>query len=105
MLVIYKCHVATGKMVIDVLIPSHNGIHGNTVVDQETKEALDDLISNCSKTITDVSPFILKWILKSRQNSWNQQISTRLDEIHSSFSTSGQNTTGTSGHDQMSHWS
>jgi len=27
---------------------SHIGIHGNTVVDQEAKNALDDPVSNCS---------------------------------------------------------
>jgi hypothetical protein len=40
---------------------SHIGIHGNTVVDQET---LDDPVSNCSVLYTDLTSFIMKYILK-----------------------------------------
>jgi ribonuclease HI len=39
---IYKSLVAIGKHVIFTWIPSHIGIHGNTVVDREAKNALDD---------------------------------------------------------------
>jgi ribonuclease HI len=46
---IYKSLVAIGKHVIFTWIPSHIGIHGNTVVDREAKNVLDDLVSNCSK--------------------------------------------------------
>jgi hypothetical protein len=38
---IYKSLVAIGKHVIFTWIPSYLGIHGNTVVDQEGKDALD----------------------------------------------------------------
>jgi hypothetical protein len=58
-----KSLVATGKYVIVTWILSHIGIHGNTVVDQETNDALDDPISNCSIPYTDFKPFIIKYIL------------------------------------------
>jgi ribonuclease HI len=45
---IYKSLVAIGKHVMFTWIPSHIGIHGNTVVDREAKNALDDPVSNCS---------------------------------------------------------
>ena len=42
---------------------SHIGIHGKTVVDQET---LDDPVSNCSVPYpyADFKPVIMKYILK-----------------------------------------
>jgi ribonuclease HI len=40
---IYKSLVAIGKHVIFTWIPSHIGIHGNTVVDQEAKNALGNI--------------------------------------------------------------
>jgi hypothetical protein len=64
-------------------VPSHIGIHGSTVVDQEAKNALDDPVSNCSIPYTDFKPFIMKFILKRWQDSWDQQIHNKLHEIHS----------------------
>ena len=61
---IYKSLVAIGKHVIFTWIPSHIGIHGNTVVDQEAKNALDDPVSNCSIPYTDFKPLIMTYILK-----------------------------------------
>ena len=52
---IYKSHVAIGKHVIFTWIPSHIGIHGNTVVDHEAKNALDDPVFNCSIPYTDLN--------------------------------------------------
>jgi hypothetical protein len=80
---IYKSIVAIGKHVIFTWIPSHIGIHGNTVVDQEGKDALDKPISNCSIPYTDFKPFIVNYILKLWQDSWDQQIQNKLHEIHS----------------------
>ena len=80
---IYKSLVAIGKHVIFTWIPSHIGIHGNTVVDREAKNALDDPVSNCSIPYTDIKPFIVKYILKRWQDSWDQQIHNKLHEIHS----------------------
>jgi hypothetical protein len=48
---IYKSLVAIGKHVIFTWIPSYIGIHGNTVVDREAKNALNDPLSNCSISI------------------------------------------------------
>jgi hypothetical protein len=40
---IYKRLVANGKRVLFAWIPSHIGIHGKTVFDQEVKDALNDI--------------------------------------------------------------
>ena len=80
---IYKSLVAIGKHVIFTWIPSHIGIHGNTVVDQEAKNALDDTVSNCYIPYTDIKAFIVKYILKRWQDSWDQQIHNKLHEMHS----------------------
>jgi hypothetical protein len=66
---IYKSLVAIDKHVIFPWIPSHIGIHGNTVVDWEAKNALDDPVSNCSIPYTDIKPFIVKYILKRWQDN------------------------------------
>jgi hypothetical protein len=78
-----KSLVAIGKHVIFTSIHSHIGIHGNTVVDQEAKNAVDDPVSNCSIPYTDFKPLIMTYILKRWQDNWNQQIYTKLHEIHS----------------------
>jgi hypothetical protein len=80
---IYKSLVAIGKHVIFTWIPSHIGIHGNTVLDKEAKNALDDPVSNCSIPYNDFKPLIMKYILKRWQGSWDQQIYSKLHEIHS----------------------
>jgi len=79
---IYKSLVSIGKHVIFTWIPSHLGIHGNTVGDQEAKDPLDDPIFNCSIPYTDFKPFIMKYIFKPWQDSWVQQIHNKLQEIH-----------------------
>ena len=60
-----------GKHVIFTWIPSDIRIHGNTVVDQEAKDALDEPISNCSIPYTDYKPVIVKYILMRWQDSWD----------------------------------
>jgi hypothetical protein len=80
---IYKNLVAIGKHVIFTWMPSHIGIHGSTVVDQEAKNALDDPVSNCSIPYTNFKPLIMTYILKRWQVSWDQQIYNKLHEIHS----------------------
>jgi hypothetical protein len=62
---------------------SHIGIHGKTVVDKEAKDALDNPISNCSIPYSYFKAFIMKYILKRWQVSWDQQIHNKLHEIHS----------------------
>ena len=49
-------------LVIFTLIPSYIGIDGNTVVDQQAKNALVDPVSNCSIPYSDFKPFIMKYI-------------------------------------------
>jgi len=62
---------------------SHIDIHGNTVVDQEAKNALNDPVSNCSIPCTYFIRLIMKYILKRWQDSWDQQIYSKLHEMHS----------------------
>ena len=45
-------------------IPSHIGIHGNTVVDQEAKETFDYPISIFSIPYSNSKLFIMKYILQ-----------------------------------------
>ena len=80
---IYTSIVAIDKHVICTWIPTHIGIYGNTVVDQEANNALDDPVSNCSIPYTYFKPFIMKHTLKRWQVSWDQQIHNKLHEIHS----------------------
>ena len=61
---IYKSLVAIGKHVIFTWIPSHIGIHGNTVVDQEAKETFDYPISIFSIPYSNSNLFIMKYILQ-----------------------------------------
>jgi hypothetical protein len=79
----YESLVAIGKHVIFKWIPSHIGIHGNTVVDRKAKNALDDPVSNCSIPYSDFKPLIVKYILKRWQDSWDQQIHSKLQKMHS----------------------
>ena len=44
---------------------------------------MDDPVSNCSIPYTDIKPFIVKYILKRWQDSWDQQIHNKLHEMHS----------------------
>jgi len=64
-------------------IPDHIGIHENTVVDQAAKNALNDPVSNRSIPYTDFKTFIMKYILKRWQDTWDKQIHNELNEIHS----------------------
>ena len=73
---------AIGKHIIFTWIPSYIGIHENTVVDREAKNALDDPVSNCSILYADFKPFILINILKRWQDSWDQKIYNKLHEVH-----------------------
>ena len=61
---IYESLVAICKHAIFTWIPSHIGIHGNTVVDQEVKDAMDDRIFKCSIPYIDFKPFMINYILK-----------------------------------------
>ena len=83
--IVYESLVDIGKHVIFTWIPSDIWFHGNTVVDQEAKDALDNTISNCSIRVTcsDFKPFIMKYILKRWQDSWDEQIHNKLHELHS----------------------
>jgi hypothetical protein len=66
--------ILTVRTVIFTWIPCHVGIHRNTVVDKEAKNALDDPVSNCSIPYNYFRPLIMEYILKHWQGSWDQQI-------------------------------
>jgi hypothetical protein len=66
---IYKSVVVIGKHVISPWIHSHIGINGNTVVDWEAKDTLDNPIANCSIPYTHFKPFVVKCILTRWQDS------------------------------------
>jgi hypothetical protein len=52
--------------------------HGNAVVDQEAGDALNNPIFNCSIPYANCKPFIIQYILKRWQDSWDQQIHSKL---------------------------
>ena len=78
---IYKALVALGKEVVFFWIPSHVGIHGNTVVDQEAKNALKNNVINCDIPFTDFKPVIFKYISGLWQSGWDLQVYNKLHEI------------------------
>jgi hypothetical protein len=51
----------------------------------KARSIADDPVSNCYIPYTDIKPFIVKYILKRWQDSWDQQIHNKLDEMHSQF--------------------
>ena len=69
------------KEVVFLWVPSHVGIQGNTAVDQEAKDALNDPIDNCTIPFSDFKPLILKYVTDLWQSHWDQQTSNKLFEI------------------------
>ena len=70
-----------GKEVVFLWIPSHVGIHGNTTVDQEAKDALNDPITNCQIPYTDFKFYIKQYVVKLWKNAWNELNNNKLHEI------------------------
>ena len=70
-----------GKNIIFLWVPSHVGIWGNTVVDEEAKNALNDPISNMTVPFTDFKSLILKYIKTLWQAEWDLQTNNKLHEI------------------------
>ena len=48
-----------------------------------TSDAYDNPLTSCSIPYTDLRAIIMNWILKRWQNSWDQQINSKLLVIHS----------------------
>ena len=69
------------KEIIFMWVPSHVGIHGNTVVDMEAKDALDNEISNAPVPYSDFKPLIRKYIFKIWQNAWSTLVDNKLHDI------------------------
>ena len=78
-----KTLAAVGKHVLFTRISSHIVMHGNAVVDEEAKGALNNPMSNCCSPYAGFKPLIMKYILKCWKDSWDQQIDNKLHEIHS----------------------
>ena len=78
---IYRSLTTLGKVVVFFWIPSHVGIHGNTVVDREARKALNNDIINCKLPFTDFKSFILKYIYNLWQIGWDLEVHNKLHEI------------------------
>ena len=84
---LYKALTTIGKEIIFLWVPSHVGIHGNTVVDQLAKDALADPYVKCSVPYTDFRPKIKKYIFNLKQEHWNTKIENKFYEIEPSVTT------------------
>lgn len=62
-------------------VPSHTGIHGNTVVDQESKNAMNDPKSKCEIPYTVFKSNIRKYVLNIWKNAWSNRNDNKLHEI------------------------
>ena len=89
-----------GKSVIFCWIPSHIGIHGNTVADREAKAALNKPICNTKIPYSDFKSNIIKYFRRLWQNEWDVHVHNKLHEI---YPTTGFNsyTSSMSRHDQV----
>ena len=50
---------------------------------RRSSDAYDNPLTSCSIPYTDLRAIIMNWILKRWQNSWDQQINSKLLVIHS----------------------
>ena len=79
----YLALVEIAKHILFTWIPNHTCIHENTtIIEKEAQDSLDTKISNCSSPCTKIEPFIMKYNLKRCQDSWDQQIHSKLHEMH-----------------------
>ena len=62
-------------------VPSHIGIPGNTLADNEAKAALSLQPSNLPVPYTDFKPLIYNYINKRWQQSWDTEINNKLHHI------------------------
>ena len=77
-----KCHkLLANKEIVLCCIPSHIGIQGNEMVDQQTKTSHSLEATSFKISFSNYKPSINKYILDQWQTSWNNSIGNKLLEI------------------------
>ena len=80
-LYIIKILNTLGKEIVFLWVPSHVGIHGNSVVDRIAKEALNEPLSNSKVPFTDFKPSIRKYVFKMWEDCWSELENNKLHDI------------------------
>ena len=76
-----KCHeLLAYKEIVLCWIPSHIGIQGNEMVDQQAKTSFT-VEPTFKISFSNFKPYINKYILDQWQTSWNNSIGNKLLEI------------------------
>ena len=70
------------KEIVLCWIPSHIGILGNEMVDQQAKTSLSLEPTSFYIPFSNFKPSINKYILEELQNSWNNSIGNTLLDIN-----------------------
>ena len=77
-----KCHeLLTNKEIVLCWIPSHVGIQGNEMVDQQAKTSLSLEPISFMIPFSNFKPSINKYVLDQWQISWNNSIGNKLLEV------------------------
>ena len=77
-----KCHeLLVKKEIVLCWIPSHIGILGNEMVDQQAKTSLSLEPTSFKIPFSNFKPSINKYILDEWQTSWNNSIGNKLLDI------------------------
>ena len=77
-----KCHeLLANKETVLCWIPSHIGILGNEMVDQQAKTSLSLEPTSFKIPFSNFKPSINKYILEEWQTSWNNSIGNKLLDI------------------------
>ena len=78
-----KCHkLLASKEIVLCWIPSHIGIQGNEMVDQQAKSSLSLEPFSFKIPFSNFEPSINKYILEEWQTSWNNSIGNKLLDIN-----------------------
>ena len=77
-----KCHkLLANKEIVLFWSPSHIGIQGNEIVDQQAKKSLSLDPASFKIPFSNFKPSINKYILEELQTSWNNSIGNKLLDI------------------------
>ena len=76
-----SCELLANKEIVLCWIPSHIGILGNEIVDQNAKSSLSLEPTSYKIPFSNFKPSINKYILEEWQTSWNNSIGYKLLEI------------------------
>ena len=68
------------KEIIFLWVPSHDGILGNTAIDLEANDALDEPSSNCDIPYTDFKSNIREYVSNILKKEWSKK-HNKLHEI------------------------